>query len=91
MGIAEIVFDRLVTVAGLRRTVGIWMTLAAALTIVQIALPHPPVPVVLHQNGGTVTTLMVLTTAVLTPMLWLVACAVTIVSYAHIPARPRRA
>ena len=80
------IFDRLATVAGRHRKVGICVSLATALTIAQIALPHPPVSVVLHENGGTVTTLMVLSTAVLTPILWLVTCAVIIVSYARRPA-----
>ncbi len=55
------------------------MSLAAAFTIAQIALPWAPVQVV---NAMPV----VATTAGLTPILWLVACAAIIVSYARRPA-----
>ncbi len=73
------IFDRLATLGDRRRAVGICVSLAAALTIAQIALPGGP---------GEVdkATPVVATTAVLTPILWLVACAAILVSYARRPA-----
>jgi hypothetical protein len=55
------------------------VSLAAALTIAQIALPGGPGEMI----GGT---RVLATTAVLAPILWLVACAAIIVSYAQRPA-----
>jgi hypothetical protein len=72
-------FDRLAALGDRRRAVGICVSLAAALTIAQIALRGTPTQVI-----GT--TPVVATTAVLTPILWLVACAAIIVSYARRPA-----
>jgi hypothetical protein len=68
------IFDRLRALGDRRRAIGICVSLAAALTIAQIALPGGPVE---DYNG----TWVVATTAVLTPILWLVACAAIIVSY----------
>ena len=73
------IFDRLRTLGDRRRAVGICVSLAAALTIAQIALPGGPQEVV----GDT---RVIATTAVLTPFIWLVACAAIIVSYARRPA-----
>ena len=77
------IFDRLATQGGRRRAVGIWVSLAAALTIAQVALPGPigqtDIP------GHTGTRLVVGTTVFLTPFLWLIACTVIIVSYARRP------
>jgi hypothetical protein len=75
------IFDRLATVGGRRRMVGICVSVAVALTIVQIALPGGPGEV---DNG----TQVVATTALLTPVLWLVACAAIIVSYTRRAACP---
>jgi hypothetical protein len=81
------IFDRLATVAGRHRTVGIWVSLSTALTIATIALPSPPIQVLLYQKDGPpIRELMVLTTATLVPVLWLVTLAVIIVTYARKPA-----
>jgi hypothetical protein len=64
--------------------------LAAALSIAQVAVPflflHIPLFGQLGAKGEVGTRLIVSTTAPLTPILWLVACAVIIVSYARRPA-----
>ncbi len=73
------IFDRLVILGDRRRAVGICVSLAAALTIAQIALPGGPVEV-------DKATPVVATTALLAPILWLVACAAILVSYARRPA-----
>jgi hypothetical protein len=75
------IFDRLATVGGRRRVVGICLSVAVALTIVQIALPGGPGDFV---NG----TKLIATTALLTPVLWLIACAAIIVSYTRRAACP---
>jgi hypothetical protein len=79
------IFDRL---GDRRRGVGICVSLAAALSIAQIALPGPPmrVPVALFGGAGSPTELIVATTAIVAPLLWLIACAAIIVSYARRPA-----
>ena len=74
------IFDRLASLAGGRRAVGICVSMAAALTIAQIALPGGPAEV----ESGTPLTVLA-STAILTPILWLVACAAIIVSYARRP------
>jgi hypothetical protein len=78
------VFERL---GERRRVVGICVSLAAALSIALIALPGPPirVPVKLKVFGAS-TELIVATTAIIAPLLWLIACAAIIVSYARRPA-----
>jgi hypothetical protein len=73
------IFDRLRSLGDRRPAVGICVSLAAALTIAQIALPGGPGEIV----GST---RVLATTAVLAPILWLVACAAIIVSYAQRPA-----
>jgi hypothetical protein len=73
------IFDRLAALGERRRAVGICVSLAAALSIAQVVLPGAT-----GQVYGS--TLVVPTTAVLTPILWLVACAAIIVSYARTPA-----
>jgi hypothetical protein len=74
------IFERFAALGDGRRAVGIFVSLAAALTIAQIVLPIAPVQL----NGTTIAA----STAVLTPILWLVACAAILVSYARRPARP---
>ena len=71
--------DRLGALDDRRRAAGICVSLAATLTIAQIVLPGSAVQVV---NA----TPVIATTAVLTPIFWLVACAAIIVSYARRPA-----
>jgi len=85
------IFDRLKTVGGRRRAVGICASLAAALSIAQIALPSPPIHAadITGQMGAIGTgdaRLVVVTTVFLAPLLWLVTCGVILVSYARRPA-----
>jgi hypothetical protein len=88
------IFDQLATHEGRRRAVGICLSLAVALSIAQVALPGRPLaePVygqVLGQPGviGVVGTRpLVVSTVFLVPIVWLIACAVIIVSYARRPA-----
>lgn len=85
--------DRL-TGDGRRRAVKVCVSLATALTIAQIALPLPFQAPLMGPSGGpghvgmVGTTMMVWTTAILTPIFWLVTCAVIIVSYVRRPASP---
>jgi hypothetical protein len=67
------------------------VTLAAAFSLAHIALPSPPVHAeivgAVQQAGFDIPDrLVVVTTALYTPLLWLLACAVIIVSYARRPA-----
>jgi hypothetical protein len=88
------IFDRLATHDGRRRAVGICVSLAVALSIAQVALPGRPVPEpvfgqILGQPGviGVVgTRTLINTTVFLVPIVWLIACAVVIVSYARRPS-----
>lgn len=83
------IFDQLATRDGRRRLVGISVTLATALSIAQTALPGPIGRIPIYgQRGvtgviGSIT--LVQTTLFLAPFLWLIACAVIIVSYARRP------
>ncbi|MGD1237786.1 hypothetical protein [Mycobacterium seoulense] len=83
------VFDRLAARDGRRRVVGICVSLAAALSIAQVALPGQTYPIPIfgqHGAGGIIGTApTVLTTQGLAPLLWLLACVVIIVSYARKP------
>ncbi len=88
------IFDQLASHGGRRRAVGICVSLAVALSIAQVAIPSRPVPEpvfgqILGQPGviGVVgTRTLINTTLFLVPIVWLVACAVIIVSYARRPA-----
>ena len=86
------IFDRLATVGGRRRAVGVCVSLAAAVSIAQIALPGPPVRVAILGPVGDNETFVsiVLTTVHVTPLLWLVTCGAIIVSYARRSASSRR-
>ncbi|MEB3983915.1 hypothetical protein OQ968_21940 [Mycobacterium sp. 663a-19] len=79
------IFDRLAIHDGRRRAVGIWVSLATALSIAQIAVPilyqAPSLGQQLGLKGASGTTLLAVTTVPLAPFLWLIACAVIIVSY----------
>jgi hypothetical protein len=83
------IFDRFAAV-GDRCAVGICVSLAAALSIAQIALPTRPgqqlIAGQLGVTGVVGTTPLVATTAETTPLLWLIACATIIVSYVRRPA-----
>ncbi|MGH3556264.1 MAG: hypothetical protein ACRDTK_01875 [Mycobacterium sp.] len=83
------IFDRLATLGDRRRAVGIWVSLATALSMAQVAIPilyQVPTLGQLGLKGASGTTLFAVTTVPLTPFLWLIACAVIIVSYARRPA-----
>ncbi|ORW91904.1 hypothetical protein AWB92_17195 [Mycobacterium sp. IEC1808] len=88
------IFERLAAVGDRRRGVGICVSVAAALSIAHIALPSPPVPAQiagpaqLGVSSIVQTRALVGTTASLTPLLWLIACAAIIISYARRPALP---
>jgi len=82
------IFDRLAALGDHRRVVGICVSLAAALSIVQIAVPILKTQVGTGEPGvlGIVRFApLISTTAVLTPFLWLIACAAIIISYARRP------
>jgi hypothetical protein len=82
------IFDRLEAVGGSRRVVGICVSLAAALSIAQIALPSHPMQVRILGPAGelwTVATLVV-TTVLVASLLWLSTCVAIIVSYTRCPA-----
>ena len=85
------IFDRPAAVGGRRRAVGVCVSLAVAFSIAHIALPGPRVEAgdITGQMGtlGAIgTRSVVVTTVSLVPLLWLVACAVIIASYARRPA-----
>ncbi|OBG95562.1 hypothetical protein A9X05_07005 [Mycobacterium sp. E3298] len=77
------IFEELVTQGQRRRAVGICVTVAVALTIAQIALPGPIDHTDIRGQMGTRG--VVGTTVFLAPLLWLIACAVILVSYARRP------
>jgi hypothetical protein len=81
------IFDRPATVGGRRRAVGVCVSLAVALCIAQIPTTIPPVQVA-GQNDFYVS--VIVTTAFLAPLLWLVTCGAIIVSYARRPAPSER-
>ena len=84
------IFDSLAAHGDRRRAVGICVSLAAALSIAQVAIPvlliRIPIFGQLGEKGVIGNTLISSTTASLVPILWLIACAVIIVSYARRPA-----
>ncbi|OBH58721.1 glycosyltransferase family 87 protein [Mycobacterium sp. E2479] len=88
--LGEGIFDRFAINGDCRRRVGAWVRVATALSIAQVAIPGQPVPVPIWgqfgARGVVGSTPIVLTTAPLTPILWIIACAVIIVSYVRRPA-----
>jgi hypothetical protein len=84
------IFDRLATLGDRRRVVGICIVVAAALSIVHLPLPGPPMSMPIAGQLGVVgivgSTPIVHTTAELAPLAWLIACVAIIVSYARRPA-----
>jgi hypothetical protein len=86
------IFDRLGILGDRRRAVGICVSMAAALSIAQIALPGPLGHAWILSAGrlGVTeivgTTPVVPSTASLVPLLWLITCVAIIVSYARRPA-----
>ncbi|BBZ69201.1 glycosyltransferase 87 family protein [Mycobacterium paraseoulense] len=78
------IFERLARDGGRRRAVGICVSLAVALSIAQIPA-GPPAPSPVSGQPG-VSRLIVITTVGWAPILWLIAIAVIIVSYARRPA-----
>jgi hypothetical protein len=83
------IFDRFAALGDRRRAVGVCVSLAAALSIAHIAVPALPIPV--PTPGQTGATPIYDSAASWAPQLWLVACAVIIVSYARRPAIGTRA
>jgi len=82
------IFDSFAAQGDRRRAVGIGVSLAAALSIGQVAVPMLMRIPIFGQFGATGvigSRLIAWTTAPLTPTLWLVACAVIVVSYARTP------
>jgi hypothetical protein len=81
------IFDRF---GDRRRIVRVCVSLATALSIAYVALPGMPYELVIAGQPGVLkvvhTTQVVATTVILTPLLWLIACAVIIVSYTRRPA-----
>jgi hypothetical protein len=88
------IFDRLEILGDRRRAVGVCVSLTAALTIAQVAMLLPPLQAPIAGQMGAVGVvshrLLAVTTAALAPVLWLVACAAIIVSYARRPAPSRK-
>ncbi|WP_156296425.1 DUF2029 domain-containing protein [Mycobacterium paragordonae] len=82
------IFDRLAAVGGRRRVVGICTSLAAALSIAQIALPSHPIQVRISGPAGEFWTVanLVVTTVLIASLLWLITCAAIVVSYMRRPA-----
>ncbi|OBK16288.1 hypothetical protein A5635_06635 [Mycobacterium asiaticum] len=85
------IFDRLSALGDRRRAVGICVSIAAALTIAQIVAPGPIVQAPIAGQMGVVgnvdtRAIIPVTTGALTPLLWLLACAAIIFSYARRPA-----
>ncbi len=87
------IFDALAAAGDRRRVVGVCVSLAAAFSIAQVAIPvqlvRVPIFGQLGAKGVIGDTLIVSTTAPVTPILWLLACAVITVSYARRPALVR--
>jgi hypothetical protein len=85
------IFDRPETVGGRRRAVGLWVGLAAVLTIAQMVPLGPPL---WNQNmgGGALVPhiLGVVTSVRMAPVLWLIACTAILVSYARKPTSSGR-
>lgn len=90
------IFDRSATVGGRRRAVGVCVSLAAALSIAApIALPgigegYIPIGGQPGVIGLIDKTPVVATSVTLSPLLWLIACAAIIVSYARRPVPGHR-
>jgi hypothetical protein len=78
-------FDRIATQGPRRRVTGICLSLAAALSIAQIAVPHIG-PYHLPGPGQSGTHTMIDNSVLLAPHLWLIACAAIMISYARRPA-----
>jgi len=74
------IFDQLSHLGDRRRWVGVWLALACAVSIAQIALPGGP-----GETQGN--TPIVATTAIFAPILWLVTCGAILLSYARRPTR----
>jgi hypothetical protein len=84
------IFDELAAGSGRRRAVGICVSLAAALTIAQTLKLGPSFPApILGQMGATGVignSMLIVTSVTWVPVLWLLACAAIVVSYARKPA-----
>lgn len=86
------IFDRIAVGGVRRRAVGVTLTLATALSIVNIAVPGRPFEADIYGQMGARGvighTLLVPTTVVYASLFWLLACAVILASYARRPADP---
>jgi hypothetical protein len=88
------IFDQLATQGVRRRAVGICVSLAVAVSIQQVAASAKPVyepvfgPIAGYPGviGVVGTRPLVVTTLILVPIAWLIACAAIVVSYARRPA-----
>ncbi len=88
------IFDQPGTHGDRRRAVGVCLSLAAAFSLAQIAIlgapvVHLPIYGQLGVKGVIGSTSVVQTTVTYTPLLWLLACVMIIVSYARKPAPSR--
>jgi uncharacterized membrane protein len=86
------IFDRFSAGGDRRRWVGLWISLAAAFSIAQIALPGLIVEEPVFGQFGTrgiigKIPVAYVTTEIFTPFLWLIAVVAIIVSYTRRPAR----
>lgn len=84
--IASGLFDGLRNLGMYRRSVGVCVSVASALTLAQIAMPGQRFTYEFPRLDGTFGTAeLVVSTAHLTPVLWLVTCVVIIVAYWRTP------
>jgi hypothetical protein len=85
------IFDRPETVGGRRRAVGLWVSLAAVLTIAQMVPLGPPLWNQKMGGGALVPHILGVVTSVrLAPVLWLIACTAILVSYVRKPTSSGR-
>lgn len=82
-------FEQMQNLGTYRRGAAITVTIAAALTIAQVAIPGPSFAVPQPGVNGTIIgyTDIVISTAHLTSLLWLIACATVLFSYVRHSAR----
>ncbi|MGO4442772.1 glycosyltransferase family 87 protein [Mycobacterium sp. 2YAF39] len=90
------IFDGLSSDGVRRRAVGLWVSLATALSIAQIAIPglvvNAPIFGQLGERGVIGTTPVEFVTSVIfLPFLWLIACAAILISYARKPVQSHEA
>lgn len=79
-------FDRFRALGDDRRVVGVCVSLAAAVSLAHIALPHPATLTAYLDGSAAATKLLGPSTAMLVALAWLVVIAAILVSYARRPA-----